>query len=194
MTVRQIINELQGFVNHLPVVTSGYERGYSWLDEHGNLRLNLNTNTESYYGPHKLADDGATEAVFLGASWNSNRSPFGETPRSKFTLSRGAESITAGDLIGYLKTCPPEMKVVVCGYEAGYSDVDIIRHVILRLNVNHEFYYGPHEKQQDGECGAVFIGSLQADQDKTWNLSSLERLLYQTSLHRTKSDRETEGV
>ncbi|MCX6848309.1 MAG: hypothetical protein NTY98_05270 [Verrucomicrobia bacterium] len=176
MNVEQIINELTGYAAHLPVVTSGYERGYCWLNEHGVIRLKLNANSKEFYGPHNLAGEGDCTAVFLGAAHNTQRYPFSETTRCGFIPQSGSEAITVGQLIAHLQTCDPEMMVVVCGYEAGYSEVNLIRDTSLRLNVNKESYYGPHEKAEGGECFAVFLGSTQADQDKTWNMGALDLL------------------
>jgi hypothetical protein len=49
------------------------------------------------------------------------------------------------ELIEYLQTIDPELKVFVKGYEAGYNDVNTIDHEEMVLNVNGVWYYGKHE-------------------------------------------------
>ena len=49
------------------------------------------------------------------------------------------------ELIEYLQTVDPELKVFIKGYEAGYNDVNTFNHEELVLNVNNIWYYGKHE-------------------------------------------------
>ena len=49
------------------------------------------------------------------------------------------------ELIEYLQTVDPELKVFIKGYEAGYNDVNTIDHENMVLNVNNIWYYGKHE-------------------------------------------------
>jgi hypothetical protein len=49
------------------------------------------------------------------------------------------------ELIEYLQTIDPELKVFIKGYEAGYNDVNIVNHEELVLNVNNVWYYGKHD-------------------------------------------------
>ena len=44
------------------------------------------------------------------------------------------------ELIEYLQTIDPELKVFVKGYEAGYNDVNTINHEDMVLNVNNIWY------------------------------------------------------
>ena len=48
-------------------------------------------------------------------------------------------------LIKRLQMFPPDLRVVVSGYEGGYDDVDHLEKIKLALNVNDEWYYGKHE-------------------------------------------------
>ena len=50
------------------------------------------------------------------------------------------------DLIAQLQTLDPEMLVLGPGYEGGLVEVDQVRTVVISLNVNTEWYYGPHER------------------------------------------------
>jgi len=44
--------------------------------------------------------------------------------------------MTVKELIEYLQTIDPELRVFVKGYEAGYNDVNTINHEEMVLNVN----------------------------------------------------------
>jgi hypothetical protein len=52
-------------------------------------------------------------------------------------------------LIEELQKHPPEMRVIVAGYEGGYNDLDSLKQRSIRLNVNppEDWYYGTHEDQ-----------------------------------------------
>ena len=59
-------------------------------------------------------------------------------------------------LIKELQKHPPEMRVIVNGYEGGYGDLDSLKQKSIRLNVHSpdEWYYGRHEDDDypfDGE-------------------------------------------
>lgn len=66
--------------------------------------------------------------------------------------------ITVQQLIEQLQNFDPTQRVVIVGYESGYKDLTQIKPVVLALDVNTEWYYGPHEKTED-ENGthAVFL-------------------------------------
>jgi hypothetical protein len=49
------------------------------------------------------------------------------------------------ELIEYLQTIDPELKVFVKGYEAGFNDVNTINHEEMVLNMNNIWYYGKHD-------------------------------------------------
>jgi len=53
--------------------------------------------------------------------------------------------MTVKELIEYLQTIDPELKVFVKGYEAGYNDVNNINYEEMVLNMNNIWYYGKHE-------------------------------------------------
>ena len=59
--------------------------------------------------------------------------------------------MTVKDLISKLEKINPNRRVVVRGYEEGYCDIHDISIVPLKLDVNEEWYYGPHSKEEDGE-------------------------------------------
>ena len=49
------------------------------------------------------------------------------------------------ELIEYLQTIDPELRIFVKGYEAGYNDINNINHEELVLNVHGIWYYGKHD-------------------------------------------------
>jgi hypothetical protein len=57
--------------------------------------------------------------------------------------------MTVNELIKLLQTYPGNIRVVAAGYEGGYNDVQDLEPIGLKLNVNEEWYYGPHERPDD---------------------------------------------
>ena len=50
------------------------------------------------------------------------------------------------ELIEELKKFPADLRVVVNGYEGGFSDPRIGSVIDIELDVNSEWFYGPHDK------------------------------------------------
>ena len=48
-------------------------------------------------------------------------------------------------LIKRLQMYPPDLRVVVRGYEGGYNDVDTFENIKIVLDYHSEWYYGKHE-------------------------------------------------
>ncbi len=61
------------------------------------------------------------------------------------------------DLIEKLKTFPEDHLVVVNGYEGGFSDIDSLKSLKVKLNVNPESYNGPHDDTKDADTDVVLI-------------------------------------
>jgi len=61
------------------------------------------------------------------------------------------------DLLVLLSQLPPDVEVVVKGYEGGLDDVIDVKLVKIKRNVNSDWYYGRHETDDDGDTLAVFI-------------------------------------
>jgi hypothetical protein len=55
------------------------------------------------------------------------------------------------ELIEQLQTFDPELVVIQHGYEGGYNEASRVRTIEIALNVNDEWYYGPHEEYREGE-------------------------------------------
>jgi len=49
------------------------------------------------------------------------------------------------ELIEALEKMDSEKRVVIHGYEGGYADIEGIEEIKLKLNVNIEWFFGPHE-------------------------------------------------
>ena len=56
--------------------------------------------------------------------------------------------MTVDELIRMLETYPPDLRVVVDGYEGGVDDLEARLLLVrdIRLNVNADWYYGRHEE------------------------------------------------
>jgi hypothetical protein len=61
------------------------------------------------------------------------------------------------ELIEQLQSFDLDAMVVISGYEGGYSEVDSIDNIKLKLNVNKAWYYGKHEECSNAETTAVRI-------------------------------------
>ncbi len=61
------------------------------------------------------------------------------------------------ELIAQLSDLPPDADVVVKGYEGGVDDVVDIHIVMIRRDVNNEWFYGKHEADNDGNIQAVLL-------------------------------------
>jgi hypothetical protein len=53
--------------------------------------------------------------------------------------------MNVNQLIKRLQMYPPDLRVVVRGYEGGYNDVDTFENIKIVLNYHEEKYYGKHE-------------------------------------------------
>lgn len=49
------------------------------------------------------------------------------------------------DLIELLKRQPPDLRVILKGYENGYADISGLRERSIKLDVNPQWWNGPHE-------------------------------------------------
>ena len=53
--------------------------------------------------------------------------------------------MNVNQLIKRLQMYPPDLRVVVRGYEGGYNDVDTFENIKIVLDYHSEWYYGKHE-------------------------------------------------
>jgi hypothetical protein len=54
--------------------------------------------------------------------------------------------MTIAELIEKLQKLEPDLQVFVNGYEGGITDLRGASEIFVKLNVNTEHYYGPHEE------------------------------------------------
>lgn len=66
MKVRELIEELKRHDPEKPVVVDGYEGGCDDVSLVEEIRLNLNVNTEVYFGKHEQGDAGECPAIRIG--------------------------------------------------------------------------------------------------------------------------------
>jgi hypothetical protein len=57
---------------------------------------------------------------------------------------------TVKDLREMLEGRPDDMRIVVRGYEGGFKDIDVPEEIKIKLNVNKQWWYGPHDIVEDG--------------------------------------------
>ncbi len=72
--------------------------------------------------------------------------------------------MNVNQLIKRLQMYPPDLRVVVRGYEGGYDDVNNFEQLKIVLDYHSEWYYGKHEDAsfiQNEETKANAVGALQ---------------------------------
>ncbi len=66
--------------------------------------------------------------------------------------------MTAQELIKSLSMYPPDMPIVVDGYEGGFDNAVRAETIRIALNANSEWYYGRHKQSEKvGDSEAVLI-------------------------------------
>ena len=77
------------------------------------------------------------------------------------------------ELIQHLEKLDPNTRVIIRGYEGGFSDITNIADIPIKLNVNTAWYYGPHEEvyDEDADERAYLLYALRGELPKipeTW--------------------------
>ena len=57
--------------------------------------------------------------------------------------------MTTQHLIEKLQQFPPEMRVIISGYEDGYNDISIVEEKEIAIDILTEYYYGQHIDASD---------------------------------------------
>lgn len=65
--------------------------------------------------------------------------------------------MTVEQLISELQKLPPNLTVLVDGYEGGFCDIDSLKTTKVEPNFHSEDYYGPHEETDNATLPAVKI-------------------------------------
>lgn len=63
--------------------------------------------------------------------------------------------MTASELITLLQGQPPDIKIVVRGYEDGYNDISQLKPVKISKDKNSKWYYGEYSKNNIESCIAA---------------------------------------
>lgn len=64
---------------------------------------------------------------------------------------------TNEELIKKLQSLPRNLRVLVNGYEGGFSEISAVKKIKVKLNANTETYNGPHEDSKDADTDVVVI-------------------------------------
>lgn len=67
------------------------------------------------------------------------------------------------ELIEKLKKFPDDTLVLVNGYEGGFSEIDALKSLKVKLNVNPESYNGPHDDVAGADTDAIVIQRREND-------------------------------
>lgn len=59
--------------------------------------------------------------------------------------------MTVAELIVALQSLPPDLRVVVRGYERGVNDISKLEKKEIELDTNTAWYYGQHEEHYPGD-------------------------------------------
>jgi hypothetical protein len=69
--------------------------------------------------------------------------------------------MTAKELIEKLTSYPAEVRVLVDGYEGGFSEISSVKITMVKLNANSENYNGPHDEVEGADTEVIVIRRLQ---------------------------------
>lgn len=50
-----------------------------------------------------------------------------------------------------------DLRVLVDGYEGGFSEISVVNKIKVELNVHDESYYGPHDDSKNANTEVVVI-------------------------------------
>lgn len=65
--------------------------------------------------------------------------------------------MTIKELIEKLKMYPEGLRVLVDGYEGGFSEIAVAEMIKVKLDVNSEEYYGPHDEAEDADTDVLVL-------------------------------------
>ncbi len=60
--------------------------------------------------------------------------------------------MNAKELIQLLQRVPPEMTIVIRGYEEGYNDIRKLKHIKIKIDPKAKWYYGEYLKSQEPDA------------------------------------------
>lgn len=65
--------------------------------------------------------------------------------------------MTIKELKEKLNSYPDNLRVLVDGYEGGFSEISEVKKTKVRLNVHTESYYGPHDDTENADTEVLII-------------------------------------
>lgn len=65
--------------------------------------------------------------------------------------------MTKRELIEFLNRFPDDIRVLVNGYEGGFSDIVQVAPIKVKLNVHSEAWMGAHDDMDDADLEAVLL-------------------------------------
>lgn len=65
--------------------------------------------------------------------------------------------MTIKELKEKLKAYPDNFRVLVDGYEGGFSEISEVKITKVKLNVHTESYYGPHDDTENADIEVLVI-------------------------------------
>ena len=65
--------------------------------------------------------------------------------------------MTIKELKEVLKSFPDDLRVLVDGYEGGFSEISTVAIVKVELDIHSESFYGPHDDTEKANTDVVVI-------------------------------------
>lgn len=65
--------------------------------------------------------------------------------------------MTIKELKEKINSYPDDLRVLVDGYEGGFSEISEVKKTKVKLNIHTESYYGPHEDTEDADTEVIII-------------------------------------
>jgi hypothetical protein len=65
--------------------------------------------------------------------------------------------LTIKELKEKLSQYSDDLRILVDGYEGGFSEISAVKKIKVKLNVHSESYYGPHDETKDADVDVVVI-------------------------------------
>ena len=65
--------------------------------------------------------------------------------------------MTIKELKEKINSYPDDLRVLVDGYEGGFSEISEVKKTKVKLNVHTESYYGPHEDTEDADTEVIIV-------------------------------------
>ena len=77
--------------------------------------------------------------------------------RTKHSSKKRIMNMTIKELKEKLNSYPDDCRVLVDGYEGGFSKISEVKKIKVKLNVHTESYYGPHDDTENADTEVLVI-------------------------------------